>query len=144
MIHSQAIFDRDPPAQYDGVFLWDFLAGAFGPTIRPMDFDGVIEYRGYFLVFETKNPGVEPPTGQLRAFDALLYESRFTIVFCCKRPAQIRGWTVWTQHGVSEFHGGASALRAWCAAWFEDKKQRPILIPPGRVARSREPGEDDE
>lgn len=141
MIHSPDVFERDLPAQFDGVFMWDFLAGAFGPAIMPMDFDGVVEWRGYFLIFETKNPGVKPPRGQVVAFEALVVDDRFTIVFCRKRPEQIRSWTVWTRAGVTRIRGNAEALKTWCAAWFEDKRSRPRVVPV-RARREREPGEE--
>lgn len=124
MIHHQATFDRDLPAQYDGVFMWDFLKGVFGPSIMPTDFDGVVERHGHFLVFETKDIGARPTEGQEIAFRALVADPRFTVLICRKRPEQIRGWTVWTRRGLCRFLGDAEALKAWCAAWYEDKEHR--------------------
>ncbi len=65
MIRNQAAFDSKPPAQYDGFFDWSWTKGCFGnPKIEPMDFDGVVERKGQFLVFETKDVGKSIPPGQ--------------------------------------------------------------------------------
>lgn len=124
MIRHQATFDADPPAQYDGVFLWDFLGGAFGASIRPMDFDAVVERRGAFLVFETKAPGVPLPTGQRLTLERLVQDRRFTVVFCAKRPEDIDGWEILSRNGRTYMPGDAEALKYWCAAWFDFQNNR--------------------
>jgi len=72
-------FAEARPAGYDGLFDWDFLRGCFPRGIMPMDFDGVVELGGQFLVFETKQPGKQPEEGQILCFKALLEISNFTI-----------------------------------------------------------------
>ncbi len=58
-------FNQAQPAGFDGVFDWSWTDGCFGETlIRPMDLDGIIERRGYFFIFETKDLGVPIPQGQ--------------------------------------------------------------------------------
>ena len=121
MIRSPEVFDRYLPAQFDGVFLWDFLKGAFGPTIEPMDFDGVVERRGSFLVFETKAPGVPVPDGQRITLETLLRDRRFVVILCAKDPRHINGWDVWHRSKRTHMNGDAAALKAWCAAWYEHK-----------------------
>jgi len=124
MIKSINVFQSNPPAQFDGVFNWDFLKGAFGPRIEPMDFDGVVERNGYFLIFETKTPGTLVPDGQTITFENLVRcDTRFTIIFCAKQPADICAWDVWTNHGRVHYDGNAATLKAWCSAWFEHVSQ---------------------
>jgi hypothetical protein len=124
MIKAIAVFERDLPAGFDGVFMWDFLAGAFGPVIMPMDFDAVVERKGSFLVFETKAPGTEMPKGQRLTLEQLLHDKRFTVIYCAKRAEDIQQWEVWTRSGRTVIRGDAAALWAWCNAWFEDKNDR--------------------
>lgn len=70
-------FKASRPAGFDGTFDWDYLLPAFEPTrIQPMDFDGVVERCGRFLVYETKAAGKVIPLGQCRALDALLRLNR--------------------------------------------------------------------
>jgi hypothetical protein len=118
-IKHKKTFADSKAAGFDGVFFWDFLKGAFGPTIEPMDFDGVVERRGAFLVFETKAPGVTLPEGQRITLEALIQDPRFTVVLCAKRPEDIGGWEVWHKYGRAVIPGDAAALRAWCAAWYD-------------------------
>ena len=119
MIRNYAEFSRALPAGFDGEFQWDFLKGAFGPTIEPMDFDAVVERRGHFLVFETKNDSQEMSSGQEIALTSLFRPRSFEIVLCEKDPADIRHWTIWTKDGQKHFVGDAVALKAWCEQWYQ-------------------------
>lgn len=120
VIYNHDLFNAALPAGFDGVFMWDFLKGAFGPFIEPMDFDGVVERCGHFLVFETKHPGVLLPTGQRRALEKLIQDERFTVVVIqAKVPEDITHWFVWTRRTVDRVDGDCDALRDWCANWFQ-------------------------
>ena len=67
-------------ANFDGLFDWDFLKPAFtGTKIDFMDFDGVVERRGKFLLFETKDIGIPIPTGQRITLNALLKTGLWTV-----------------------------------------------------------------
>ena len=119
MIRHLALFEAGLPAGFDGVFMWDFLKGAFGPVIEPMDFDAVIERNGRFLVFETKYPGVNLPEGQRRALTALVRDERFTVIVVkAKIPDDITHWWVWTHRSADRVEGNSEALRDWCAQWY--------------------------
>ena len=56
--HPKAFF-RESPANYDGVFNWDFLNFVFPRRITPTDIDGNVEINGHFLRFETKSPHID-------------------------------------------------------------------------------------
>ena len=74
-------FNRAAPAGYDGVFDWTWTQGCFGDTkIKPMDVDAIVERKGQFLVFETKNIGVPIPAGQMFTLEALHRLDVFTIL----------------------------------------------------------------
>lgn len=79
MIKFPARFEQAKPAGFDGVFEWDFLEGCFPRNIMPMDFDGVVEINGNFLLFETKQPGRAVEKGQQYTFRALLESPNWTI-----------------------------------------------------------------
>lgn len=54
-IKHHATFERSLPIGFDGVFDWSWTQGHLGQgKITPMDFDGVVERKGNFIVFETK------------------------------------------------------------------------------------------
>jgi len=73
MIKYRRRFWEARPANFDGVFDWDFLLPAFaGTKIQPTDIDGMVERYGRILLFETKNPDKDIPLGQRIAFETLL------------------------------------------------------------------------
>jgi hypothetical protein len=127
------------PADFDGVFEWDFLDGAFGPSIRPMDHDCVIERNGQFLVFETKQSGATLKTGPRIAFEAQQSLGCFTHVFLhftvdgaercqeCgrvtqppKHPDAITTMEIWKPGGQQTLPQRASSgdVRAFAERWF--------------------------
>jgi hypothetical protein len=122
MIRSTAAFHEAPPANFDGVFLWDYLKPAWKDDkrnlIEPTDFDAVVHKNNNFLVFETKDPGVLVSRGQMIAFRDLVLDRRFTVVFCAKRSEDVNGWDVMTRNGTIHMEGNAADLRSWCACWF--------------------------
>ncbi len=66
-------FESSLPAGYNGIFDWSFLLPIFqGTKIEPMDIDGLVERYGRILIFETKQPDKDIPSGQVRALEALL------------------------------------------------------------------------
>ena len=74
-------FNRNQAAGFDGLFNWKWTEGCFGFTkITPMDFDGVVERRKHYLVFETKDPGVEIPQGQLITLEGLMAPRSFCVM----------------------------------------------------------------
>jgi len=65
-IKHPSAFGESPASGFDGIFDWSWTQGCFGAgKITPMDFDGVVERKGNFIIFETKGVGVPVPRGQL-------------------------------------------------------------------------------
>jgi hypothetical protein len=80
-IRNPDTFRRAAPAGFDGVFDWSWTQGCFGQTkITPMDLDGIIERKGQFLLFETKDVGVQIPQGQLITLQSLHKLNVFTVM----------------------------------------------------------------
>jgi len=66
-------FKASLPAGYDGIFDWSFLLPIFkGTKITPMDIDALVERHGRILIFETKQPDKDVPSGQVGALETLL------------------------------------------------------------------------
>ncbi len=66
---------------FDGVFHWGWTQGCFGETkITPMDFDGVVERHGHYLIFETKDVGKDTPLGQRITLENLTQAKSFCII----------------------------------------------------------------
>lgn len=88
-------FIKSPSASFDGVFDWSWTSGCFGDgVITPMDFDGVVERKGNFLVFETKNIGVPIPKGQMYTYESAYKLGVFTILFIegKDKPEYAKAW----------------------------------------------------
>lgn len=120
MLHSPRLFDASRPPGHDGVFDWDWLAGAFGDTITPMDLDFLVERRGRFLVIETKRPEVEVPAGQARALRRLSAIPGFTVVVAWGKSArEITRFEVWRGEATTSYRDdGGTRLRAFCETWY--------------------------
>jgi hypothetical protein len=99
MIKNENRFNEWPPANFDGIFYWDFLKPAFGDTnIEPMDIDAIIERHGQFLIFETKEPSKEIPLGQQITLMTLLQTMKGSIrvmVIWGKPPLKIEAMEIW-------------------------------------------------
>lgn len=94
-IKHPSTFLNSPAAGYDGVFDWTWTQGCFGQTkITPMDFDGVVERKGNFIVFETKGAGVPVPKGQEYTLERAHSLGVFTIVFVAgkEQPEALKVW----------------------------------------------------
>lgn len=149
MIHSQRAFQAMPPAQFDGQFHWDLLTPAFRregvaekSQIKPMDFDAVVEVKGRFLIFETKQPGKAIPVGQRRTLERMASHGNATVIFLeAKTPTEITGITGWTVFGMdrrgeavkSDVEGDFDALLAYLRRWFlaADNSRVSEAFPPG-------------
>ena len=124
-----ARFHQARPAGFDGLFDWDFLKGAFGPVIMPMDLDGVVERNGRFLVFETKEPGKTIPRGQEISLKALCATGIFTIfVIYGKTADALTRMEEWHAKGES-IHEPVTPEMVWARAnsWFQYVSSLPKL-----------------
>lgn len=122
-------FKQAQPAGFDGVFDWDFLRGAFGPVIMPMDIDGQVERNGRFLIFETKAPGVPIPRGQEIALRASVATGITTVVILYgKTPDTIVKLEEWHANRTLT-HNPATAQLVWerAHAWFNHVNNLPPL-----------------
>lgn len=92
-------FSQSNSAGFDGLFDWDFLLPAFaGTKIQFMDFDGVVERNGKFLLIETKDEGVPIPTGQRITLQAVLNTGLWTVTHLeGKSHLDIRAVTFYTK-----------------------------------------------
>jgi hypothetical protein len=128
-------FKQSPSAGFDGIFNWDFLFPAFaGTKIMPMDVDCLIERRGCFLGFETKDAGVPLRLGQRMAIEASV-KAGWIYVFCRKRPDEIEEFEIWWPDKkykggirVDKRKGSATDLVKFTKNWFE-RVNRGAIIP---------------
>ena len=118
-------FVRSAPAGFDGIFDWSWTEGCFNAKTRPMDFDGVVERKGNFLIFETKDLDVPLPAGQRYTLQAAHRLGCMTIMLIHGKKLPERGeiWlpgqkTIETFEGVDE----ARAVVAW---WFKQADRTP-------------------
>lgn len=134
MIHSEGEFRRALPANFDGVFDWDFLIRAFDYGITPMDIDAIVERRGRFLVFETKKPGQEVPKGQQITLRAMLSLPVFSVLFLDgKRQEEMQRFIYAYRNKRFEFsHESppvvAAKLVETCSVWFQNVDKHGISM----------------
>lgn len=127
-IYSPEMFLKSPSAGFDGVFDWSWTKDCFGETkITPMDFDGVVERRGNFLLFETKKPGKNIPTGQLITLQSAHKLGCFTIMIIQGKetPEVIE---VWYQNGTKKTYHGINEAKRLVKKWFEHASATPKRI----------------
>jgi hypothetical protein len=119
-------FARSPSAGFDGVFDWSWTDGCFGDTrISPMDFDGVIERKGNFLVFETKNLGVPVPKGQLITLKTAHALGCFTVMLIHGKT-EPKSTEIWLPGSAKkQLLIGKEAAMQKVAAWYLWADQHP-------------------
>lgn len=110
-IKHHATFERSLPVGFDGAFDWSWTQGHLGNgKITPMDFDGVVERKGNFIVFETKGAMVPIPRGQLMTLEAAYRLGVFTILL-------IEGKTT------------PESAQAWCQPGFKNGMRMRQHVP---------------
>jgi len=136
-LYNEDAFQRSPSAGFDGIWDWDFLKGAFGPTIMPMDIDALVERRGHFVIFETKKTGVEIPQGQKIALGKLIELGRGHITLIVVFGKSVtESFHVVKLNATGGFHnapypeGTNKKLWDFCHAWYEEVEAGGT---PGRV-----------
>lgn len=130
-------FLKSPAAGFDGVFDWSFTDGCFGKTkITPMDFDGVVERNGNFLVFETKAVGVPVPKGQMITYKTAHKLGCFTVVFIeGKQTPEFA--KVWCQPGFKNGnfmndHAPVDDLqrfKGFVSEWYDHANKNKFTLP---------------
>lgn len=123
--HKNA-FINSPSAGFDGVFDWSWTDGCFGDgKITPMDFDGVVERKGNFILFETKDIGVPVPKGQLYTLESAHRLGCFTILLLYgkTKPESAQIWYpgVTTRQNLN----GIEEIKQKVANWYEYANKNP-------------------
>jgi len=108
---------------FDGVFDWGWLIEAIRNVdpksrIMPMDFDGVVERHGHYLVLETKDTGVPIPNGQLITLAGLQSPKDFTVMKIWGKtdPETIE---LTTRQGKVFTGRGIKTAIKWVEKWFK-------------------------
>jgi len=119
-------FLHSPAAGFDGVFDWSWTKDCFGGRrITPMDFDGVVERKGNFILFETKNLGVPIPDGQMYTLQAAHALGCFTIflIHGKTKPESAQIWYPGTR--AREVYEGVDAIREKVSSWYAYADRNP-------------------
>ena len=83
-----------------------------------MDFDGVVERKGNFLLFETKNLDVPIPKGQLYTLQAAHALGCFTIMLIHGKTSPERTEVWFSGSNVKQHLIGSEAVRQKVASWY--------------------------
>jgi len=126
-------FRESLPPDHDGIFDWQWMLDArcFGDTnIAPMDFDGVVERKGHFLVFETKSEGTPVPLGQMYTLQALIETGFFTVIIIWGKRQPVHGIVMYPSGAERRFHGIDECIEKISGWWNyinTKKKWRRLL-----------------
>lgn len=123
-VYNPEKFLQSPSLNNDGVWDWSPIINCFPGAITPMDFDGVIERRGNFLIFETKNMDVDVPQGQVITFKKLYQKGGITVVFIEGKDV-CEKMKVWCQSGFNDGKimeafavSSTERLQQFCRNWY--------------------------
>ena len=112
---------------FDGIFNWGWVLEAIGynagrTQITPMDFDGVIERRYHYLIFETKDVNKDIPLGQVITLDNLRTAKSFTVmrVWGKENPAAWEAEFGYTKGGrvIKKTGVGEESAKDYVSRWF--------------------------
>lgn len=112
-------------AGFDGVFDWSWTHGCFGGKITPMDFDGVVERKGNFIIFETKDLNAPIPKGQLITLESAHKLGCITIMLIHGKDKPERG-EIWYPGGdIKKEFSGVDEAKALVGRWYEYANKNP-------------------
>ena len=121
MIRNEDNFNADLPAAYDGKFDWDIFheSKCFGNTkIQPMDFDGVVERKCHYLVFESKDVGKDVPMGQAITLNNLHEAKSFTVFVIWPKSPPFSRLDITYANGEKRTINGHDNIIAKIKAWY--------------------------
>jgi hypothetical protein len=121
MIYNESNFKADLPAGYDGRFDWDVFKSSkcFGETkIEPMDFDGVVERKQNYLIFESKDLGKCVPKGQSITLNNLRVAKSFTVVTIWPKSPPFHKMDILYQSGALQEILGHDNIIEKIKSWY--------------------------
>lgn len=113
----------------NSIWDWGFLDGCFSNTgIKVSDLDGIVERNGRFLVFETKSPGADIPTGQAIMFESMVATGLFNVMLIWGKPSTPERIRIYTPHNPEglELEATSDMVQAIVKGWFKDINKRKI------------------
>lgn len=119
MIDYPDNFFKSVASDFDGVFEWGYLAGAFPRGIMPMDWDGVVEINNNFLVFETKDVGKEVPGGQLMALKRATKVGPFIVVILWGKKEPVEYQLIYKGELREKKSCDKERIKRLCQAWVK-------------------------
>lgn len=123
--HPRGFAESAPPG-FDGVFDWSWTLDAFaGTKIQPMDIDAIVERNGQFLIFETKDEGVQIPRGQMITLERL-HQIRCVSLFLVWGKERFKHGQFWypacsRREEVVGVESAKQLVRRWFA-WASQKR----------------------
>lgn len=117
--------------------MWDWspFNDCFGGKIQMGDIDGMVERNGYFLMVETKRPGVKLNTGQSIMFEAFARMPNCTVIVIwgeTNKPSQLQYVGDATIHIAS-----IEVVKKHLADWYNKVDKLPKYEPVNTVTKSQ-------
>ena len=111
---------------FDGTFNWWWVNQAIKiadpkSNITPMDFDGVIERRCHYIIFETKDEGVKIPKGQQIALNRVIEAKSVCVMKVWGKDTPIKFNSVLRFRSGKQVHEEAVGYKAaidYVRRWF--------------------------
>ena len=113
-IRNKKTFYDEKPANFDGIFEWDYLIPvlrkATGRDVQPMDIDCHVEINGQHMVIETKQPEKDVPKGQRAALLQLWAKGDHMVIFMWGKEQPVR-LEVFYPHGERRLYSWKQLLK---------------------------------
>lgn len=116
---------RNPLKFMDGFWNWDFINDVLPGRRKVSDIDGITEYKGHFLVFETKGLGVPLPLAQQIMFESMQRTKKFTVVVVWGNRNQVDYMQVFYPNGnTTEKKAANNEILKSLAVWWSDQAEK--------------------
>lgn len=125
---------RNPENFFRAFWDWEFLNDCFTSGIKVSDLDGIVERRGFFLVFETKSKGAPSLKGQRILMEQLVKTGYFTVIYVWgdnQKPEDVKilapyKWGEYNEEiKVTESKSSVEHLKTLTKAWFNRANSYP-------------------
>jgi len=115
---------------FDGVFPWRWIIDAIKAInpkskITPMDFDCVVERNSHYLVFETKDIGVDIEMGQLITLNNLKHPKSITVMKIWGKENPVK-MEINKQSGEVIIVNDFEEMKEWVRRWYNSANKNKL------------------
>lgn len=115
---------------FDGIFPWGWIIDAIKDVnpkskITPMDFDAVVERNSHYLIFETKDIGVDIEMGQLITLNNLKHPKSITVMKIWGKENPVK-MEINKQDGRVIIVNDFEEMKKWVRRWYNSANKNKL------------------